>query len=49
MGFGEKERWVHPWVIDEDSSRSIITVTLTPEEVAFLEEPYVPHSVVGAL
>ncbi len=24
MSFGEKERWVHPWVIDEVSSRSVI-------------------------
>ena len=25
-----------------------IDVTLTPEQVAFLEEPYLPHQVVGA-
>ncbi|MFC0476752.1 aldo/keto reductase [Robertmurraya beringensis] len=24
MGFGVKERWMHPWVIDEDSSRTVI-------------------------
>ncbi|AUS24845.1 NADP-dependent aryl-alcohol dehydrogenase [Paenibacillus polymyxa] len=24
-----------------------LTVKLTTEEVAFLEEPYVPHSIVG--
>ncbi|TVX99423.1 aldo/keto reductase [Paenibacillus cremeus] len=28
MGFGEKERWVHPWVIDEESSRSVIKKAL---------------------
>ncbi|UOQ85252.1 aldo/keto reductase [Gracilibacillus salinarum] len=26
-----------------------LTVTLTPEDIAYLEEPYVPHPVVGAL
>jgi len=26
-----------------------LSITLTPEEVSFLEEPYVPHRVVGAL
>ncbi len=24
MGFGVAERWIHPWVIDEESSRSVI-------------------------
>jgi aryl-alcohol dehydrogenase-like predicted oxidoreductase len=24
MGFGVAERWVHPWVIDEESSRTVI-------------------------
>src|SRR3954470_9957299 len=24
MGFGVKERWMHPWVIDEESSRTVI-------------------------
>jgi aryl-alcohol dehydrogenase-like predicted oxidoreductase len=28
MGFGVKERWVHPWVIDEESSRQIIKKAL---------------------
>jgi aryl-alcohol dehydrogenase-like predicted oxidoreductase len=28
MGFGEKERWVHPWVIDEENSRQIIKKAL---------------------
>jgi aryl-alcohol dehydrogenase-like predicted oxidoreductase len=28
MGFGEKERWAHPWVIDEESSRSVIKKAL---------------------
>ncbi|WP_042461546.1 aldo/keto reductase [Neobacillus dielmonensis] len=28
MGFGEKERWMHPWVIDEESSRTIIKKAL---------------------
>jgi aryl-alcohol dehydrogenase-like predicted oxidoreductase len=30
----------------EDAAASV-PVTLTPEEVAFLEEPYVPHNIVG--
>jgi aryl-alcohol dehydrogenase-like predicted oxidoreductase len=28
MGFGVAERWVHPWVIDEESSRSVIKKAL---------------------
>ena len=28
---------------------SALSVELTPEDIAFLEEPYVPHNVVGAL
>ncbi|WP_276357917.1 aldo/keto reductase [Cohnella caldifontis] len=28
MGFGEKGRWMHPWVIDEESSRTIIQKAL---------------------
>ena len=32
-----------------DDAVGALSVTLTPEEVAYLEEPYVPHRVVGAL
>jgi 1-deoxyxylulose-5-phosphate synthase len=32
-----------------ESAAGALSVKLTPEEVAYLEEPYVPHSVVGAL
>lgn len=28
MGFGDAKRWIHPWVIDEESSRSIIKKAL---------------------
>ncbi len=28
MGFGEAKRWIHPWVIDEESSRTIIKKAL---------------------
>ncbi|SMQ77516.1 Predicted oxidoreductase [Bacillus sp. OV166] len=28
MGFGEKERWMHPWVIDEEKSRTVIKKAL---------------------
>jgi len=28
MGFGAKERWIHPWVIDEESSRTVIKKAL---------------------
>ncbi|WP_138493548.1 aldo/keto reductase [Paenibacillus pinistramenti] len=31
-----------------EESAAALSVKLTPEEVAFLEEPYVPHRVVGA-
>jgi 1-deoxyxylulose-5-phosphate synthase len=31
-----------------DDAVGALSVTLTPEEVAYLEEPYVPHPVVGA-
>ena len=51
MGFGDAEHWVHKWVLNEENSRPIIkkalSVTLTQEEVAYLEEPYEPHSIVG--
>jgi 1-deoxyxylulose-5-phosphate synthase len=32
-----------------DGAIAALDVTLTPEEVVFLEEPYVPHNVVGAV
>lgn len=32
-----------------DDALGALTISLTTEEVAFLEEPYVPHRVVGAL
>ena len=28
MGFGDAKRWIHPWVIDEESSRTIIKKAL---------------------
>ncbi|NRD76558.1 aldo/keto reductase [Bacillus sp. BRMEA1] len=28
MGFGEAERWVHPWVVNEENSRTIIKKAL---------------------
>lgn len=28
MGFGKAERWVHPWVLDEEHSRPIIKKAL---------------------
>lgn len=28
MSFGEAERWVHPWVLDEERSRPIIKQAL---------------------
>ncbi|MFB7140703.1 aldo/keto reductase [Gottfriedia sp. NPDC056225] len=28
MGFGDANRWIHPWVIDEESSRTIIKKAL---------------------
>lgn len=32
-----------------DNAAAALSITLTPEEIASLEEPYVPHRVVGAL
>ena len=32
-----------------DDAAGALNVTLTPEEVAYLEEPYLPHRVVGAI
>ena len=32
-----------------DDAVAALSVKLTPEEIAYLEEPYVPHKVVGAL
>ena len=31
-----------------DDAAGALDVTLTPEEVVYLEEPYLPHRVVGA-
>ena len=28
MGFGDAERWIHPWVLDEEHSRPIIKKAL---------------------
>lgn len=30
-----------------EDAKAALSITLTPEEIAFLEEPYVPHRVVG--
>ncbi len=32
-----------------EDAAAALSITLTPEEMAMLEEPYVPHPVVGAL
>ena len=32
-----------------DDSDAALNVVLTPEDVAYLEEPYVPHHIVGAI
>ena len=32
-----------------DDAADALDVTLTPEEVVYLEEPYLPHRVVGAV
>ena len=32
-----------------DDAVGALNVSLTPEDVAYLEEPYVPHPVVGAI
>ena len=32
-----------------DDAAGALDVTLTPEEVVYLEEPYLPHRVVGAV
>ena len=32
-----------------DDAAGAFDVTLTAEDVAYLEEPYVPHKIVGAL
>ncbi len=32
-----------------DDALAAVSVTLTPEEIALLEEPYIPHNVVGTL
>lgn len=58
MGFGDAERGTHKWVLNEEDSQPIIkraldlaigalTVHLSQDEVAYLEEPYVPHRIVG--
>ncbi len=84
MGFGDPTRWVHKWVLDEETAArygvprvhialawllqkepvtapiigatklshledamGALAVKLTPDDVAYLEEPYVPHRIVG--
>lgn len=32
-----------------DDAAGALSVTLTPEDIAYLEEPYVPHRIVGAI
>ena len=32
-----------------DDAAGALSVTLTPENVVYLEEPYVPHPIVGAV
>lgn len=53
MGFGDAKSGQHSWTIDEAHSREIIRraveLVLTAEELAYLEEPYVPHALVGVM
>lgn len=46
MGFGESGSGQHSWTVDEAHSREILhralELTLTAEELTYLEEPYVP-------
>ena len=46
MGFGEAGNGQHFWTIDEEHSREIIKRAL---ELAWLEEPYVPHALAGVM
>ena len=32
-----------------DDAAAALKVKLTPEDIAFLEEPYLPHRIVGAI
>ena len=40
MGFGDAAKGQHSWTID---------LVLTDEELTYLEEPYVPHSLAGVM
>ena len=46
MSFG-KAGTMHDWTLDD--AAWALAFSLTPEDVAYLEEPYVPHRIVGAI
>lgn len=51
MGFGDAGQGQHTWTINEERSREIIKrgLELTEDEIAWLEEPYVPHALTGVM
>src|ERR1700726_1786635 len=47
MGFGDAERWIHKWVLNEENSRPIIKKTLE-QGINFLDTPTsIPFEKVG--
>lgn len=46
MSFG-KAGTMHDWTLDD--AAGAFDVKLTAEDLAYLEEPYVPHKIVGAI
>jgi hypothetical protein len=53
MGFGDPTIGQHAWTIGEEPTREIIRrsldLHLTAEDIAYLEEPYVPHNLSGVM
>ena len=42
--FTEKEN-----IFTSDNAAKALEVTLSPEDISYLEEPYIPHRIVGAI
>ena len=53
MSFGDPASNMHAWTLDPDASETIIKhaldLRLSAEDIAAIDENYIPHRIVGAV
>ncbi len=53
MSFGDPASNMHAWTLDPDASETIIKhaldLTFSAEDIAAIDENYIPHRIVGAV